>query len=70
MEPNHFIKDFRIDSLDKNIWLERSFGPALTMRNIVAGSNVFTVVESASGSVAAVSDRFEKWAGSGEGRQK
>ena len=66
MEPDHFVKDFGIDSLEKNIGLERSSGVAFTMRNIVSGTNVFTVVKPASGSVAAVSDRFEEWAGSGE----
>ena len=70
MEPDHFVKDFGIDSLQENVWLEGSFGPAFTMRNIVAGTNVFTVVKPTSGSVAAVSDRFEKWAGSGKGWQE
>ena len=69
MELDHFVKNFGINSLEENIRLERSFGPAFTKRNIVTGTNVFTVVESTSRAVAAVSNRFEKRTGCGEGWQ-
>ncbi len=51
VKTHHFVEDFRIDTLDENIWLEGPLGVFHRKGKIVSCSDVLSVVEAAAGTV-------------------
>ena len=51
MEADHFIEDFRIDSLDKDVWFEGSLGVFHRKGKVISGSDVLSVVQAPAGSI-------------------
>ncbi len=51
VEADHFIEDFRIDALDKDVWFEGPLGVFHRKGKVVSGSDVFSVVQATAGSI-------------------
>jgi hypothetical protein len=55
VEAHHFVQRFGVNSLDENIRLELAFGVFHAKRKVVAGANIFSVVEMAARSIRSMS---------------
>lgn len=51
MELYHFVEDFRIDTFDKDVWLEGSLGVFHRKGKVVSGSNILSIVQAPTRSI-------------------